>query len=373
MTADFDFLVIGAGIAGASVAAHLASRNRVAVLEMEDVPGFHSTGRSAALYAPNYGPACIKALTRAARDFYFSPPDGFAEAPLVSPRSYMFLMPEGQEQDFAHLLGEQYGTREISPDEARRRFPLLRPSYVRRALLDEGTADMDVDQIHQGYLRLLRQRGGVLHCASGVHGLNFAAGRWTAATPHGEFAAPVVINAAGAWGEAVGQLAGARKIGLQPKRRSIAVISPPNGLDIMNWPMIGDVGESWYCKPQGGKFIVSPADETPVDPHDAYAEELTLAEGIDRFQQAVNVEVTHVSRTWAGLRSFVPDGNPVVGFDPEVENFFWLVGQGGYGIQSAPALSRLAAALAQGEGPPEDIMAEGLDLAEIAPERLAAA
>jgi D-arginine dehydrogenase len=259
----------------------------------------------------------------------------------------------------------------ISVAAARRLFPLIRSSYARRVLIDRGTADMDVDQIHQGFLRMLRQRGGTLICAAGVAGLTRANGRWTAATPHGEFAAPVVINAAGAWGEVVGQLAGAAKIGLQPKRRSIAVIPPPNRYEIADWPMISDVGETWYCKPQGGKFIVSPADETPVDPHDAYAEEMTLAEGIDRFQQAVNFEVTHVSRTWAGLRSFVADGNPVVGFDPNVEGFFWLVGQGGYGIQSAPGLSRLAAALVRREPPPTDIMAEGLNLAEISPNRIA--
>ncbi|MBC8036672.1 MAG: FAD-binding oxidoreductase [Rhizobiales bacterium] len=362
MGPDFDIIVIGAGIAGASVAAHLAETRKILVLDMEERPGFHSTGRSAAAYEPNYGPPAIRALTRAGRSY-------FSDGGFLNPRATLFLMPEGQENDFDMLMAGQQGLREITTAAARGLFPLLREGYTRRAVLDPGTADIDVDLLHQTYLRLLKSRGGTVLCSAPVEALERGNGLWTAATPKGQFRAAIVINAAGAWGDAIGKLAGARPMGLQPKRRSIAVVPVPDGMDAMAWPLAGDVGETWYCKPQSGKLLVSPADATPVDPHDAFADEMILAEGIDRFQQAVDFEVTRVEHTWGGLRSFAPDGNPVVGYDSSIEGFFWLVGQGGYGIQSSPALSRLAAALVRGEAVPSDIADEGLVLGELSPER----
>ncbi len=361
MTAEFDIIVIGAGIAGASVAAHLAETHRVAMLEMEDRPGHHTTGRSAATYEPNYGPPPICALTRASRREYDA--GGY-----LSPRDSLFLMPDGQEEAFDAVMAGQKGMTEISPAAAKAMLPLLRDGYARRAILDAGTADIDVDLLHQSYLKRFRQRGGTLVCDAPVSALEKSAG-WTAAAAGRTFRAPVIVNAAGAWGDRVAAMAGKRPIGLQPKRRSIAVVPVPESIDIMSWPMAVDCGETWYCKPQSGKLLVSPADATPVDPHDAYADDMTLAEGIDRFQQAVDMEVTRVERTWGGLRSFAPDGNLVVGYDKDEDGFFWLIGQGGYGIQSSPALSRLAAALVRQEKPPSDIMDEGLVLREISPDR----
>ena len=361
MSKDFDVIVIGAGIAGASAAAHLAKTHRVAIFEMEERPGYHTTGRSAAAYEPNYGPLPILALTRAARAHFYA--GGF-----LTPRETVFFMPEGQEEAFARLMAVQQGMAEIPVALAKEKFPLLRDGYARRAVLDTGTADIDVDLLHQSYLRLFRQRGGELHCDQPVMALE-RNGLWTVRTKGDTFRARTIVNAAGAWGDVVAEMAGCRRIGLQPKRRSIAVVPGPEGADVMRWPHVGDVGETWYCKPQSGKLLLSPADTTPVDPHDAYADDMTLAEGIDRFQQAVDHEVTRVERSWGGLRSFAPDGNPVVGFDPRQDGFFWLVGQGGYGIQSSPALSRLAAALVRGEGVPQDIADEGLVLAEISAER----
>ncbi len=362
MGTDFDFLVVGAGIAGASAAAHLAETDKVLVLDMEERPGFHSTGRSAASYEPNYGPPPIRALTRAARKH-------FTEGGFLTPRQTLFLMPEGQERDFDALMAAQRGMKEITPAAARGLFPLLREDYARRAVLDPGTADIDVDLLHQSYLRLIKSRGGVVLCSTPVEKLDRVNGRWTVVTPKGQFHAATIVNAAGAWGDHIARLAGASPLGLQPKRRSIAVVPLPNGMDPMAWPMAVDAGETWYCKPQSGKLLVSPADATPVEPHDAFADETTLAEGIDRFQQAVTFEVTRVEHSWGGLRSFVPDGNPVCGYDPRIEDFFWLIGQGGYGIQTAPALSRLAVALLRGEKVPEDIADEGLALDDVLPER----
>jgi D-arginine dehydrogenase len=361
MSQDFDIIVIGAGIAGASVAAHLADTHKVAICEMEERPGYHTTGRSAAAYEPNYGPPPILALTRAARAH-------FGQGGYLTPRETVFFMPEEQEQAFEHLMAVQQGMQEISPAVARAKFPLLKEGYARRAVLDPGTADIDVDLLHQSYLRLFRQRGGELHCSRAVTALENN-GQWTVRTADETLRSRIIVNAAGAWGDKVAAMAGRRPIGLQPKRRSIAVVPGPEGADVMRWPLAGDVGETWYCKPQSGKLLVSPADATPVDPHDAYADDMALAEGIHRFEQAVDLPVTRVERSWGGLRSFAPDGNPVVGHDATPDGFFWLIGQGGYGIQSAPALSRLAAALVRGDEPPEDIMDEGLLLEDISPMR----
>ncbi|MBL8908807.1 MAG: FAD-binding oxidoreductase [Rhizobiales bacterium] len=369
---DSRILVIGAGIAGASVAAHLALRNATTILEMEDRPGYHTTGRSAAVYEPNYGPRSILALTRAGRDFYHSPPDGFAGAPLTAPRPSLFLMPEGQEEAARTFLATAQGIERIGIAEARALHPLLRESYPKACYLDTTTSDIDVDLLHQGYLRMFKARGGRLVCEARATAITYRNGGWTVSTPKGEFTAPIIVNAAGAWADQVAILAGAQPVGLVPKRRSIAVVPPPANCNVMSWPLITDTGETWYCKPSGGKLLVSPADATPVDPHDAYAEDETLAVGIERFQQAVDFEVTHVERNWAGLRTFAPDGEPVCGYDPNCEGFFWLAGQGGYGIQSAPGLSRFAAALIERRPIPDDIADQGLHESDLLPGRFSA-
>jgi D-arginine dehydrogenase len=363
MAIDCDVAVIGAGIAGASAAAHLAETHKVVVLEMEERPGYHSTGRSAAMFEPNYGPAPIRALTRAARA-------AFAEMGAFTPRETIFFMMEGQQEAFEALMAAQVGMHEIAVAEAQRKYPLLRAGNLKGAILDPGTADMDVDLIHQHYLRKFRSHGGKVLANHGVTALERQSGKWRIAAGGETFVVNSVVNAAGAWGDRVAALAGAKPVGLQPKRRSMAVVPMPEGHDLSDWPMIGDVGETWYSKAQSGKLLVSPADATPVDPHDAFADDMALAEGIDRFQQAVTFEVTRVEHSWGGLRSFVADGDPVAGFDPDAEGFFWLVGQGGYGIQTSPALSRVAAALVRGEDVPADIAGEGFEAASLSPARL---
>lgn len=372
MSNEAHILVIGAGIVGASVAAHLAERSATIILEMEDRPGYHTTGRSAAVYEPNYGPRAIRALTRAGRDFYHSPPRGFAGASLTTPRPSLFLMPAGQEEAAEAFLATSQGITPISVAEAKALHPLLRETYPKACYLDTTTSDIDVDLLHQGYLRLFKTRGGRLVCNAGATAITRRNGKWLVSTPQGEFTAPIIVNAAGAWGDEVAKLAGAELVGLQPKRRSIAVVPPPMHYNVMAWPLITDTGETWYSKPSAGKLLVSPADTTPVDPHDAYADDETLAMGIERFQEAVDFEVTHVERTWGGLRTFAPDGEPVCGYDPKCEGFFWLAGQGGYGIQSAPGLSRLAAALIEHNPVPADIADQGLRESELLPGRFSA-
>ncbi len=360
MKEGYDIIVVGAGIAGASIAAALG--RKLLILETEERPGYHSSGRSAAAFVPNYGPAPIRALTRASRKFH-------QEAGVLTGRETMLLAPHGQQAEFDTLMREQQGMREISFAEARQKFPRLNEGYAEHVVLDMNTADIDVDLLHQHYLRQARSKGAVLHCGQRVTAIERDAQQWVVHTPNIVFRAKTIINAAGAWGAIVGNLAGAQIIPLQPKRRSMAVLPAPEGDNVMDWPFIGDVGETWYCKPQSGKLLVSPADATPVDPHDAYADDVALAEGIDRFQRATGIDVNRVEHSWGGLRSFVPDGNPVVGYDKEAPDFFWLVGQGGYGIQTSPALSRFAAALVDRKSAPDDILKQGLYVHDLDPGR----
>lgn len=362
-----DILVIGGGIAGASVAAHLAAERRVILLEMEERPGFHSTGRSAASFEPNYGPPAMLAFTRASEHFFREPPKGFSDAPLIIDRDSLFLMPEGQEQAAERLLAKSDKLAEISVRATQEFFPILRSDYARRVFLDPNTGDLDVDLIHRGYLRLFKERGGSLMTSHEVKGLLHRGNQWQVATSQGLFASPVVVNAAGAWGDVIAKLGGVKPVGLQPKRRSIGVVPVEGEEDFMDWPMVTDVGETWYCKPQSGKLMVSSADATPVEPHDAYADDMAIAEGIERLMTATTLEVERLEHSWGGLRSFVADGNPVVGFAPDAAGFFWLVGQGGYGIQSSPALSETAASLILDKPLPVSVIAHGLELADIAP------
>jgi D-arginine dehydrogenase len=369
MTTAFDFAIIGAGIAGASMAARLADHASVLLIEMEDRPGYHTTGRSAATFEPNYGPPPMLALTRASQDFFLSPPPGFAPGPLLTPRCSLFFEGEGQAASTERLLAVSDGLVEIGEEEARRIFSALRPGYARRTFMDPATGDLDVDLIHQGFLRHFRARGGTLVISSPVTSLKRALGRWTIAAGTETVQATTVVNAAGAWGDVVAALAGAPPVGLQPKRRSIGVVPVEGHEGFTRWPMATDVGETWYAKPQGGRLMVSSADATPVEPHDAYADDLAIAEGIERLMQATDLVITRLEHSWGGLRTFAPDGCPVVGYDPSVEGFFWLVGQGGYGIQSSPALSDTAAAMALGRALPAAVLAAGLDIRTIAPGR----
>jgi D-arginine dehydrogenase len=365
----YDIAIIGAGIAGASIAARLAGKRRVIILEMEERAGYHTTGRSAAAYEPNYGPSAMLAFTRASGSFLKSPPQGFAEAPIFTPRGSLFFEAEGQEQNTAKLLKDADGLTEISEGEAQAFFPVLRKGYAKRIFRDHGTGDLDVDLLHRGYLKMAKADGCVLALNNLAKNLAQKNEKWLVTMPYGQITADIIVNAAGAWGDEVGELAGAAPLGLVPKRRSIGVVPMDATMQSDRWPMATDVGETWYSKPQSGKLLVSSADATPVEPHDAYADDMAIAEGIERLMNATTIEVDRLEHSWGGLRSFVKDGNPVVGFDPNVKNFFWLVGQGGYGIQSSPALSETAAALVLGEPIPQYILDYGLKPEHISPAR----
>jgi len=359
----FDFIVIGGGMAGASAAAHLARRGAVALLERETQPGYHSTGRSAALFSTIYGNPAVRALTRASQAFLFESPSWFTPTPLVSPRSTLFFATQAQADMLAGFREDAdvaAHTQLLDAAAAAALVPAFKPGYLGGAVLEPGSADIDVAALHQGYLRQAkaRQAAVLLDCA--IAGLHFAGGRWVLRTNQGTVSAPVVVNAAGAWGDEVARLAGARPVGLRPLRRTAMLVDPPRQLACAGWPAAIAIDESFYFKPDAGRLLLSPADEEPSPPCDAQPEDLEVAIAVDRFETATGEHVAKVHHRWAGLRVFSADRTPVVGFDPVAEGFFWLVGQGGYGIQSAEGLGRLAAALACGEDVPADLAAEGV-------------
>jgi D-arginine dehydrogenase len=368
-----DVVVIGAGIAGASAAANLARDRKVLVLEREAFPGMHSTGRSAALFSEIYGSAPVRALSRASRDFLYDPPAGFADGPAVRPRGALHIASTDQLADleaFAGLPDVAPAVRRLDAAACRAACPILREDYVAAGVLETGSADIDVDALHQGWLRHLRARGGRVVVGAEVVGLSPTPGGWRVETPGLAIEAAVVVNAAGAWADQVADLAGTARIGLQPMRRTALIVDAPEGSNSQSWPMVIDIDEQFYFRPDAGALLLSPGDETPSAPCDAQPEELDIAIAVDRVQTATSLEVRRIRRSWAGLRSFVADRTPVVGFAADAPGFFWLAGQGGYGIQTAPAMGELAAALARGEGVPDALARHGVAAADLAPERL---
>lgn len=368
-------VVIGAGIAGASVAAELAALGaRVVVLERESQPGYHTTGRSAAMFTVTYGPPVIRALSRASATTFNAPPDAARPYPLLRPRGALFVARADQSVALDALEDELGGAAlRIDTAEAQARLPILRPDYLAGALFDPVAADIDVDALHRQYLRTLTAKGGVLRTGAEVLALARDGAGWRIETRDEVIRTELVVNAAGAWADAVAAMADVAPVGLVPKRRTALLVAPPQGRNPDNWPMTVDVDERFYLKPDAGKLLLSPADETPSPPCDAQPDELDVALCIDRIQAAFDLPVRRIEHKWAGLRSFVADKCPVAGFATDAPGYFWLAGQGGYGIQSAPALARTAAALALGQPIPDDIAAEGVSAAALAPRRRALA
>ncbi len=345
-----DIIVIGGGIAGISAAAEMAAHAQVTVLEAEAQLGYHSTGRSAAIFIRNYGNATLRALNAAAAPV-FEDPGEIAEGSLLRPRGELLLAQEHEMDTLADYCSGGVGLEMLSAAEARDLVPILRADRIAAAVFERDARDIDVDRTLQGYARLLKSRGGRIETGAPVADIARGHTAWQVTAGGATHTAPILVNAAGAWADAVARMAGARPVGLQPTRRSAAILPAPEGRAVDGWPLFGSVSETWYAKPDAGKLMVSPADEDPVDPQDAWADDMVLAEGLHRYQQAVTVPVTRVEHNWAGLRSFAPDRTPVAGFAPDAPGFFWLAGQGGYGVQTAPALARLSAALVAGAAP----------------------
>ncbi|MFQ5346575.1 MAG: NAD(P)/FAD-dependent oxidoreductase [Rhodothalassiaceae bacterium] len=368
-----DILVIGAGIAGASAAAELAGRAEVVLVEGESQPGYHTTGRSAAFYAESYGGPAIRPLTSASKAFLEHPPAGFSDVPLITPRGCLHLFAavdrELAEKRASGLAACLSGIRLVEQEELLSRLPMLRREMVAGAIDDPECRDLDVAAIHQGYLRAFRRQGGRPITDARVTALARLSGGWRVTTTAGTIMADAVINAAGAWVDALAALAGLAPFGFMPLRRTIVVFEPRDLAVDAEWPLALDFHERFYFKPESGHILASPADETPSPPCDARPEEIDVARALDRIEKATTLRVERIVNRWAGLRTFAPDRIPVVGPDPRAPGFFWCAGQGGYGIQTAPAMARLTAATVLGRPLPDDLAAHGVSAATYAPAR----
>jgi D-arginine dehydrogenase len=371
---EADFLVIGAGIAGASCGYFLARDAKVIVLERESQPGYHSTGRSAALFSETYGNSIIRAITVASAPFFETPPAGFTDHALVSPRGTVIFGHEGHRAKLDGMYEEWRQlvstVQRLDRQQTLAIHPLLNPDKLIGSVYEPDAKDIDVHATHQGFLRGLRAHGGRVVNDAEMRGIRRQNGKWHIDTPAGEFAAPIVINAAGAWCDEIGRMAGAKPIGLVPKRRTAFTFSGPADLDYNHLPMALDADEEFYVKPEVGQFLASPADETPMEPCDVQPDDYDIAEAVEQIEQNTTLRVRRINNKWAGLRSFVADRSPVVGFDDAAENFFWLAGQGGYGIQTAPTMGEVAAALALRRDIPAGPGKLGVTAAVLSPARL---
>ncbi|MEX5728305.1 D-arginine dehydrogenase [Rhodovulum iodosum] len=341
-----DFLVIGGGIAGVSVGARLSHLGRVALVEGEAGLGYHASGRSAALFDECLGAPQIVALNRASHAYHAS-----ANGGVLSDRGLMVVARAEDaalfDRDRAHM-----GLIPLTPEEARAHVPILNPETVAHAGLNENAWDLDTDRLIQNFAREIRGNGGIVRTGARVTAIARTGAGWQVEAGGETVAARVLVNAAGAWVDEVADMAGVARLGFTPMRRSMARLPAPGGHDLGTWPMVLGAGERWYCKPDAGKLLVSPAEEHPQHPHDAWADDMVLAEGLARYEEMVTEPVTRVETNWAGLRTFSPDRLLVIGFDPAEPAFFWHAGQGGVGFQTAPAASRLAADIVAGR-PPE--------------------
>ncbi|HEB89187.1 MAG TPA: FAD-binding oxidoreductase [Deltaproteobacteria bacterium] len=370
----FDFIVIGGGIAGASVAWELQRSGSTLLLEREPLPGHHTTGRSAAFLVDSYAGPVVGKLTRAGRSFFETPPEGFTEAPLVTPNAVLWIGRDDQRESLEKALrtGREAGAgmEPVTLAEARKLCPVLREEYVAGAIVEPSALHIDVAGLLESFLRAFRRLGGRVETKSGVERLERKGDSWEVDAGGRMLRARVIVNAAGAWCDEVGRLAGARSIGLRPLRRTAITFDGPPGVDTRTWPLVMDADEDFYFKPEGAQLLASPCDETPSPPCDASPDDYDVALAADAVQRATTLEIRHIRNRWAGLRSFVADRSPVIGMEPECEGFFWLAGQGGFGIMTSPAAARAAAGLIVNGVLPDDLSKTGLTAEMLSPARL---
>lgn len=375
---DVRFAIIGAGIAGTSLAYRLAealgSAKDIVLLEREDQPGYHSTGRSAAVYTETYGPPVIRALTAGSRALFDNPPDGFASHPLMHPLGVLLIGREQAQAQAEKIYDEcralTPNVQLFEPSEISKRVPVLRPEWTTIGVYEPDAMSMDVAAIHQGYLRGFRAMGGNIVTDADVFEITQANGRWTLTTRAGVVQCDMIVNAAGAWADEIAVKSGLGALGLTPKRRTALVFQGPDNVDTAGWPLVNDVEETFYFKPDAGRILASPEEETPMPPCDVQPDEYDIAVTVDRIQRATTMQINHIENKWAGLRSFFDDGVPTLGFDNRADGFFWLAGQGGYGITTSDAMARLATSQLLGQEMPADLADIGVDSSELIPSRL---
>ncbi len=373
---DYDYLVCGSGIAGASIASELAREGRVLVVDQEDAAGYHTTGRSAAMFIGSYGNAMVRRLTAASRAFFEA--SDVTDQPLLTKRGCLTIATGDQtshlETMIAALTESGAPFQEVDAQQARALAPVLVAGAVARGVFEPDACDIDTNGLHTGFLRLARTRGAEMRLNARVEQIEREASAWSVRLAGDQTVlARVIVNAAGAWCDRVATLAGVAELGLQPKRRTAILIDAPAGADIAGWPVVIDAEEQFYFKPESGRLLASPADETPSEPVDAAPEELDIAICVDRVQAVVDFPIRRVIRSWAGLRTFAADRSPVYGYDPRSAGFFWFSGQGGFGMQTSPAAARLGAALVLGQPLPPDLLDHGLTAEMFSPARFSEA
>jgi D-arginine dehydrogenase len=376
MTDSFDVAIIGAGLIGASASYHLAEHCKVVLLEQEAQPGYHSSGRSAAILLPPYGGPVARALTAASVDFLLNPPPGFSHFPITSARGCLIVesQVDGTGTGLDRWLtdaGASAGRPELlTAAEAVAQVPILRAERIRTALALRGVRDIDAAGLLQGFLKAARAHGAMVYPNAPVHSMEHDGTGWTVRTPSQVFRARTLINAAGAWAGQIAERAGARDLSLVPTRRTLILIQPPDQLDVRDWPVVVDAAEQFYFKAEGARLAVSPADCTPVPPGDIQPDEWDIAIAVQRFEEATNLRVPRVERRWAGLRTFAPDDEPIIGFDLQAPNFLWAAAFGGFGVQTSPAAGRCCASLILHEQLPDDVLSRGVTADELSPRRL---
>ena len=364
----YDIVIVGAGIGGAALAHALMARApglKLLILEAEDQPGYHTTGRSAAFYAETYGGPSVQPLTSASKAFFNGPPADFADTAIVSPRGALHIRHADAPGSLAALVTEfQEGGvahQRLGPEGILKLIPQLRPEWAQTAIWEPGCSDIDVAGLHQAYLRAAKRQGATFATNARALSIRRSGNQWQIATPAGDFVASTVVNAAGAWADEVATLAGVAPIHIQPLRRTIVVteVRPDAPADL---PVVMDAGGSLYFKPDAGRLWISPHDETLDVPHDVQPDEMDMAVALDRFEQMCDWPIRRLASKWAGLRNFAPDRLPVIGADPAQPAFHWCAGQGGWGIQTAPAASAIGAALLLGEAPDDAYAAIDINL-----------
>lgn len=364
-------IVIGGGIAGISAAAFLARRTRVTVLDMEQSLTYHTTGRSAAIFVRNYGSPETRSLTAASERFFATDAEGTSEHRLLTGRGTLMIARDDQvgllRNERATAIESAVDVRWLESPAIDDLVPAIRPDHRAAGLWEPGAQDIDVAATHHALVRMTRANEGEILTRHPVTGLEWNGDVWNVQAGPRTLAADVVVNAAGAWGDEVAALARVAPVGLVPCRRTAFMVRGTT--DSKHWPLVFDAGQEWYFRPDGDQLLCSPADETPSEPCDARPEEIDVASAIERINRATTLGITSVRSQWAGLRTFAPDRAPVMGFDPDVAGFFWLVGQGGTGIQTAPAAGRLAAGLILDGAAPPDLVGHGVDAALFDPAR----
>lgn len=367
-----DVVIIGGGIAGVAAAAHLSERITVTLVEAEAQLAYHTTGRSAALFYENYGSAASRPLTRASKAFLADPPPELVDGPLLTPRGGLRIgrtdqlpaLQEAMEEGLEHGAEPLW----VEPDEVMRLAPPVRGDLLIGGVWEPDAADLDVAGLHQAFVRMAAANGTGILRSSPVRTVEKRTRGWRVHHGDAHTDADIVVNAAGAWGDQVAAMTGIAPIGLEPRRRTVFMIPGPR--DAGRWPMVIDADQDFYFKPDGEQLLCSPAEQTPSEPCDARPRELDIARAIEAINRATTLDIRTVRSSWTGLRTFAPDEDPVHGFEPEADGFFWLVGQGGTGIQTAPAAGALTARLILDGEVGAELTGWGVDPAALSPARL---